>query len=93
VFKWVEFSEAERNTDLMKALKLEPLLDKDIKLNEKDLDNDECEIELRTNLVVTLLLNIGYCYMKMFFFDEAYKTFSYAIELAPFAADAYLRRS
>jgi tetratricopeptide (TPR) repeat protein len=77
----------------MKALKLEPLLDKDVKLNENDLKDDECEIELRTNLVVTLLLSIGYCYMKMFYFDEAIKTFSYVIEICPIASDAYLRRS
>jgi len=48
---------------------------------------------MRTNLVVTLLMSIGYCYMKLFYFDEAIKCFSYAIELAPIAADAYLRRS
>ena len=52
VFRWVEFTDDERNKDFMKALKFEPILDKDIKINEKDLEGDECEIELRTNLVV-----------------------------------------
>lgn len=93
VFKWVEFTEKERNEDFFKAMKLEPLLDQDIKVSEKDLGDDDCEIEMRTNLVVTLLMNISYCYLKLFFFDEAYKTLSYAIELAPIASDAYLRRS
>jgi len=74
-------------------LKLDPILDKDVKLSEKDLADDDCEIELRSNLVVTLLLSIGYCYMKLFFFDEALKCFNYAIELMPIASDAYLRRS
>lgn len=89
----MEFTEKERNEDFLKALKLEPLLDKDIKVCEKDLGDDECEIEMRTNLVVTLLMSMGYCYMKLFFFHEALKCFNYAIELAPIAADAYLRRS
>ncbi len=43
VFKWVEFTDKERNEDFFKALKLEPILDKDIKVNEKDLGDDECE--------------------------------------------------
>jgi tetratricopeptide (TPR) repeat protein len=93
VFKWVEFEDKEKNEDFFKAMKLDPLLDKDIKVTEKDLEDDECEIEMRTNLVVTLLMSIGYSFMKMFYFDEAYKCFSYAIELAPIASDAYLRRS
>jgi tetratricopeptide (TPR) repeat protein len=64
-----------------------------VKLTEKDLADDECEIELRSNLVVTLLMSIGYCYMKLFYFDEATKCFNFAIELMPMASDAYLRRS
>ena len=48
---------------------------------------------MRTNLVVTLLLNCGYAFMKLFFYEEAYRCFNYAIEIAPVAADAYLRRS
>lgn len=60
---------------------------------EKDLGDDDCEIELRKNLVVSLLLSIGYCYMKLFFFVEARKCFDYAIEIEPIANDAYLRRS
>jgi tetratricopeptide (TPR) repeat protein len=93
VFKWVEFTDKERNEDFFKALKLEPLTDKDVRLNEKDLEGDECEIEMRTNLVVTLLMSCGYCYAHLFFFDEARKCFDFAIELAPIASDAYLRRS
>jgi hypothetical protein len=93
VFHWLEFTDAERNTDFFKSLKLDPLLDRDVKVAGKDLEEDECEIEMRTNLVVTLLLNMGYCFMKMFFYKEAYKCFTYAMELAPVASDAYLRRS
>mgnify|MGYP000028521069 CR=1 FL=1 len=93
VFHWLEFTDAERNTDFFKSLKLDPLLDIDVKVNTQDLDGDECEIEMRTNLVVTLLLNMGYCFMKMFFYKEAHKCFTYAIELAPVAADGFLRRS
>lgn len=74
-------------------MKFEPILDKDIKVNEKDLQGDECEIELRTNLVVTLLMNMASAYMNLFFFDEASRCLTYAIEIAPYAADAYLRRS
>ena len=93
VFKWVEFTDKERNEDFFKALKLEPFLDKDIKVAEKDLGDDECEVEMRTNLVVTLLMSMGYCYMKLYYYDEAIKCFAYSIELAPVASDAYLRRS
>ena len=89
----MEFTDKEKNEDFFKALKLEPILDKDIKVCEKDLEDDECEIEMRTNLVVTLLMSIGYCNMKLHFYSEAIKCFSYAIDLAPIAADAYLRRS
>lgn len=93
VFKWLEFTDKEKNDDFFKALKLDPILDKDIKVSEKDLDGDECEIEMRTNLVVTLLMNMGYSYMKLFYFDEALKCFNYGLELAPEAMDLYLRRS
>ena len=93
VFKWLEFTDKERNEDFFKALKLEPILDKDVKVCEKDLADDECEIEMRTNLVVTLLMSMGYCYMKLFYYDEALQCFNYAIELAPIACDVYLRRS
>lgn len=48
---------------------------------------------MRINLVVTLVMNIGYCYLKLFYYNEALKCFDYAIELAPYATDAYLRRS
>lgn len=89
----MEFTDAERQKDFLTNFKLEPLLDKDIILKEKDLGDDECEVEMRTNLVVTLLLNIGYCYMKLFFYDESIKCFDYALALAPIASDAYLRRS
>ena len=71
VFKWVEFTDAPRNEDFFKALNLEPLLDKDIVVKEKDLGDDECEIEMRTNLVVTLLMSMAYCYLKLFFYEEA----------------------
>ena len=80
VFRWVEFTEDERNKDLAKALKFEPILDKDIKIKEKDLEGDECEIELRTNLVVTLLMNMASAYMNLHFYDEAEKCLSHAIE-------------
>jgi len=93
VFKWLEFTDKEKNDDFFKALKLDPILDKDIKVSEKDLGDDECEIEMRTNLVVTLLMSIGYCYLKLFFYEEALKCFNYALELAPEATDVYLRRS
>lgn len=52
VFKWVEFEEKEKQEDFFKNFKLDPILDKNIKVCEKDLDGDECEIELRSNLVV-----------------------------------------
>lgn len=93
VFKWVEFTDKERNEDFFKALKLEPLLDKDVKEAENDLGDDDCEIEMRINLVVTLLMSIAYTYMKLFYFEEAIKCLDYAIEIAPIASDAYLRRS
>lgn len=79
VFKWAEFTDKERKEDFLKALKLDPILDKDIIVTEKDLEDDECEIELRKNLVVTLLLSIGSCFMKLFYFDEAIKCFNYSI--------------
>lgn len=93
VFKWLEFTDKEKNDDFFKALKLDPILDKDVKVSEKDLNEDECEIEMRTNLVVTLLMSMGYCYQKLFFYDEALKCFNYALELAPEACDVYVRRS
>lgn len=62
VFKWLEFTDKEKNDDFFKALKLDPILDRDVKVSEKDLGDDECEIEMRTNLVVTLLMSMGYCY-------------------------------
>lgn len=93
MFKWLEFTDKEKQEDFFKNLKMDPILDKDVKVCEKDLGDDECEIELRSNLVVTLLLSLGYCYMKLFFFEEAMKCFNYAIELMPIASDAYLRRS
>jgi tetratricopeptide (TPR) repeat protein len=83
VFRWAEFTDKEKNDDFFKALKMEPILDKDIKINEKDLDGDNCEIEMRTNLVCTLLLSIAYCYMKLHFYDEAIKCLDYGIELIP----------
>ena len=93
VFRWVEFTDKERNEDFFKAMKLEPLTDKDVRVAEKDLADDECEIEMRTNLVVTLLMSCAYCFMKLFYFHEARKCLDYALELAPTACDAYLRRS
>jgi hypothetical protein len=33
----LEFTDKERNEDFFKALKLDPILDKDVKLAEKDL--------------------------------------------------------
>mmetsp|Transcript_16408 Transcript_16408/g.15729 ORF Transcript_16408/g.15729 Transcript_16408/m.15729 type:complete len:84 (+) Transcript_16408:881-1132(+) len=38
-------------------------------------------------------MNMGYCYMRLFFFEEAIKCFNYAIEITPTIPDAYLRRS
>lgn len=72
---------------------MEPLLDKDIVVKEKDLGDDECEIEMRMNLVVTLLMSIAYCYIRLHYYTEALKCLDYAIELAPIAADAFYRRS
>jgi hypothetical protein len=40
VFKWVEFTDKDKNEDFFKALKMDPILDKDVKVNEKDLDDD-----------------------------------------------------
>ena len=74
-------------------MNMEPILDEHIKLCEKDLGEDECEIEMRTNLVVTLLMSIAYCYLKLHFYTEVLKCLDYAIEIAPIAADAYFRRS
>ena len=65
VFKWLEFTDAARNEDFFKALSLEPILDKDVVVKEKDLGDDECEIEMRTNIVVTLLMSLGYCYLRL----------------------------
>ena len=48
---------------------------------------------MRTNMVVTLLMSMSYCYLKLHYHTEALKCLDYAIELAPVAADAYLRRS
>ena len=93
MFKWLEFTDKEKNEDFFKALKLDPILDKDVKIAEKDLEDDDCEIEMRTNLVVTLLMSIGYSYMKLHYYDEAIKCYTYAIKCAPIASDAYLRRS
>lgn len=71
VFRWVEFTDAKRNEDFFKSLNLEPILDVDIVVKEKDLGEDECEIEMRTNFVATLLLSISYCYMKLHYYGEA----------------------
>ena len=43
--------------------------------------------------MVTLLLNMANAYMHLHFYDEAEKCLSHGLELAPYAADAYLRRS
>ena len=93
VFKWVEFTDAPRNEDFFKAMNLEPILDDQIKVCEANLGEDECEIEMRTNLVVTLLMSIGYCYLRLHYYTESQKCLDYALELAPIAADAYYRRS
>lgn len=74
-------------------MKLDPIVDSDVKIGEKDLGDDECEIEMRTNLVVTLLMSMGYCYLRLHYHTEALLCLDYAIELAPVAADAYFRRS
>ena len=39
------------------------------------------------------MLNLSSAYLHLHFYDEAEKCLSYAIELAPYAADAYIRRS
>ena len=93
VFRWVEFTDDARNKDFFKTLNFEPITDADVVVKEKDLGDDECEIEMRTNMVVTLLMSMGYCYMKLHYHTEALKCLDYAIELAPVAADAYYRRS
>jgi tetratricopeptide (TPR) repeat protein len=62
-------------------------------VGEKDLGDDDCEKEMRINMVVTLLLSISYCYLKLHYYAEAQKCLDYAIEIAPIAADAYFRRS
>lgn len=74
-------------------MNLEPILDEHVVVKEKDLGDDECEIEMRTNLVVTLLMSMAYCYLKLHYYTEAMKCLNYAIELAPVAADAFIRRS
>lgn len=93
VFRWVEFTDPARNEDFFKALNLEPILDQDVVVKEKDLGDDVCEIEMRTNMVVTLLMSQAYCYLKLHYYGEAMKCLDYAIELAPIAADAWFRRS
>jgi tetratricopeptide (TPR) repeat protein len=94
VFRWLEFTEeGGRNGDFFKAMNLEPIVDKDIVVKEKDLGDDECEIEMRTNLVVTMLLNMSYCYLRMHHHSEALRCLDYGLELAPIAADCYFRRS
>jgi len=74
-------------------LNLEPILDKDIVVKEKDLGDDECEIEMRINLVVTILMSLGYCYLRLHNYQEAYRNLDYALTLAPTAADVLFRRS
>ena len=93
VFRWLEFTDEARNADFFKAMNLQPILDKDIVVKEKDLGDDECEIEMRTNLVVTMLLNMSYCYLKLNNHSEALRCLEYGLELAPIAADCYFRRS
>jgi tetratricopeptide (TPR) repeat protein len=93
VFRWLEFTEEARNADFFKALKLEPIMDKDVVVKEKDLGDDECEIEMRMNLVVTMLMSMAYCYLRMHHHSEALCCLDYALELAPIAADCYFRRS
>jgi len=89
----VEFTDQARNEDFFKALNLEPILDKDIVVKEKDLGDDECEVEMRTNIVVTLLMSLGYCYLRLHNYQEAFKNLDYALTLAPTAADVLYRRS
>ena len=48
---------------------------------------------MRKNLVATLFLNMGYCFMNLNHLDEAIKCFNYTLELADIASDGYLRRS
>ena len=89
----MEFTDQARNEDFFKALNLEPILDKDIVVKEKDLGDDECEVEMRTNIVVTLLMSLGYCYLRLHNYQEAFKNLDYALTLAPTAADVLYRRS
>jgi len=71
VFRWLEFTDAPRNEDFFKAMKLEPIVDRDVVVREKDLGDDECEIEMRTNIVVTLMMSLGYCYLRLHNYQEA----------------------
>lgn len=48
---------------------------------------------MRSNMVSVLLIDIGYAYMKLHFYDEAWKCFNYVCETYPIAGDAFLRRS
>ena len=89
----MEFTDQGRNEDFFKALNLDPILDKDIVVKEKDLGDDECEVEMRTNIVVTLLMSLGYCYLRLHNYQEAYKNLDYALTLAPTAPDVLYRRS
>jgi len=93
VFRWLEFTDEARNTDFFKALNLEPILDKDVVVKEKDLGDDECELEMRMNLVVTMLLNMAYSYLRIHHHSEAIRCLDYGLEIAPIAADCYFRRS
>jgi len=93
VFKWLEFTDQARNEDFFKALNLEPILDQDVVLKDKDLGDDECEIEMRVNLVVTLLMSMSYCYLRLHHHSEALRCLDFALDLAPIAADCYFRRS
>ena len=93
MFHWLEFTDAARNEDFFKALNLEPILDKDVVVKEKDLGDDECEIEMRTNIVVTLMMSLGYCYLRLHNYQEAYRCLDYGLKLAPTAADVRYRRS
>ena len=62
-------------------------------IKEKDLGDDDCEIEMRMNIVVTLLMSLGYCYLRLHNYQEAYRCLDYALTLAPTAADVLFRRS
>ncbi len=93
MFRWVEFTDEEKNKDFFKNMSLEPITDKDIAVKEKDLGDDECEVEMRTNLVVTILMSLSYCYLHLFHFTESLKCLDYALSLAPTAADVLFRRA